>query len=788
MKLKSIKLHPFAGIREREVNLKDQLNVLCGPNEIGKSTIFHAILNGLLTTTSLTAKQLEDAMGRFFPVSGGDTIRVTLELEGEDKGIILITKTWKKGSRNGSASLHLPDGTEITDEEEVQRHIEELLPVSPATMKTLGDILRQKLMETGGVSVDRFRELLDQKYEEYFKRWDREQDYPERNRGINNPYKTGTGLVLNAYYRKEQLQLDLDEARIFEDELDRLNGELSELIEQKEEKKREFDKLEPLKRGISQRQVVEQKLDAAKEKQSRLIEVNKQWPVMEDRLKQLEPKKEKLQQKIEALSKEQKLAQNKLKAENLKAKLKKVEELNKKVEDAKKEIEESHKIESADVQALKDLHADIRNLKSRIEGARLTLRLESDSEKTVQFRESGKEDETISISSGKKVEKEAGGGFRLTIDGVRVNVFSGDGDLEKTVEEVSQKERELADELNELNVDSLQSAESVLELYNQKKQDLANASQLLKAELEGTTEEALKQEYAELGDLDKVRELAEISDEMVDIWTDLNDLSAKADEAREKLDVWKERYESSENLLLELADLTRSIKEYKTELDSLPELPQGFESADEFIEKVERLDRTLRDLGQQINDKKLEKTQKEGEAPDTSSEELENMLDEAESEFERIHHEAETLAKVRDRTIKLLESMDAETYSGLEKSFIDWLGRMTEGRFDTIEMNADLPSTFQTSDGRPLTYELLSHGTKDVVALAWRFALTEHFMQGKAGFIILDDPMVDMDPERRKMASEAIEEFAKEQQVLVMTCHPEHKELLKYHSLVEFQS
>ncbi len=94
----------------------------------------------------------------------------------------------------------------------------ELLPVSPATMKTilladqsglhhtiremeeedkvrkeLGDLLRQNLMETGGVSVDRFRELLDKRYYEYFKRWDSDQDYPEKNRGINNPYKVGTG-------------------------------------------------------------------------------------------------------------------------------------------------------------------------------------------------------------------------------------------------------------------------------------------------------------------------------------------------------------------------------------------------------------------------------------------------------------------------------------------------------------------------------------------------------------------------------------------------------------------
>ena len=47
--------------------------------------------------------------------------------------------------------------------------------------------------------------------------------------------------------------------------------------------------------------------------------------------------------------------------------------------------------------------------------------------------------------------------------------------------------------------------------------------------------------------------------------------------------------------------------------------------------------------------------------------------------------------------------------------------------------------------------------------------------------------MVDMDPDRRELASKAIEEFAKEQQVLVMTCHPEHaEELTDRENIFEF--
>lgn len=810
MKLKSLKLHPFAGIREQEIQFKDGLNVLLGPNEAGKSTKFHAILNGLLTRTSLTTKQVEDTMGRFFPAGGGDVIRVDLELVDEDQNTIRIEKSWKKGNRQGNATLHLSGGVEITDEEKVQKKIEEILPVSPATMKTilladqsglhqtiqemkkedhvrkeLGDLLRQNLMETGGVSVDRFRDLLDHRYEEYFKRWDREQEYPENNRGISNPYKVGTGKILDAYYVKEQLRLDLEEARQFEDELDRLNQELSDLISRQKDKIEEFDKLEPLKKGISQRKDKEQRLENAELKKKRLLEISQKWPVMEDRIKNLKPKKAEQKKKIEKLQEEQKKAQHKQRAEQLKAKIKKLEELSEHVKDAKAEIDKAQKIEQGDVQELRTLKNEISNLKNRIEGSRLTMRIETEEDQNFGFSEAGKSEEEIETKQGKTIEKKASGGFTLSMDGVNIEVFSGEGDLEEVLKSVSEKEKELNDNYEKLEVDSLQSAESLAELYRQKKQQLAHAESVYKSELGDEDVQTLKEELDELGDLDQVRSLNEISDDLVEARTVFESLKKDADAAQDQIAEWQKEYDSVEDVIMELAETSKSMKDLKSDIENLPELPSGYESADEFIEKVESLDGEIRRLSQEISEKKIEKANLEKDAPDISSEELQKMLEDAESDFKCIHNEGETLARVRERTLSLLKSMDANTYSSLEKSFLNWLQRMVGDRFEAIEMDVDLPSTFQTDDGRPLSYNLLSHGTKDTVALAWRFALTEHFLQDQSGFIILDDPMVDMDPDRREMTSKAIEEFTKKQQVLVMTCHPEHSMLLNQEALIE---
>ena len=47
--------------------------------------------------------------------------------------------------------------------------------------------------------------------------------------------------------------------------------------------------------------------------------------------------------------------------------------------------------------------------------------------------------------------------------------------------------------------------------------------------------------------------------------------------------------------------------------------------------------------------------------------------------------------------------------------------------------------------------------------------------------MILDDPLVDMDPERQEATAKVIQNFAREKQILIATCHPTHADLLGGH-------
>ena len=79
---------------------------------------------------------------------------------------------------------------------------------------------------------------------------------------------------------------------------------------------------------------------------------------------------------------------------------------------------------------------------------------------------------------------------------------------------------------------------------------------------------------------------------------------------------------------------------------------------------------------------------------------------------------------------------------------------------------------------KTMAYDLLSTGTQDVLAIALRLAFAREFLGEEKSFIMLDDPLVDLDPERQARTSEVIQSFSKDHQVILFTCHPSHAEQL----------
>ena len=72
-----------------------------------------------------------------------------------------------------------------------------------------------------------------------------------------------------------------------------------------------------------------------------------------------------------------------------------------------------------------------------------------------------------------------------------------------------------------------------------------------------------------------------------------------------------------------------------------------------------------------------------------------------------------------------------------------------------------------------------SDGLADQVYLAVRLGLAREFSRHAEPLpVILDDVLVKFDPRRRRGAARVILEFAREQQVLLFTCHPEFQKII----------
>lgn len=86
----------------------------------------------------------------------------------------------------------------------------------------------------------------------------------------------------------------------------------------------------------------------------------------------------------------------------------------------------------------------------------------------------------------------------------------------------------------------------------------------------------------------------------------------------------------------------------------------------------------------------------------------------------------------------------------------DFISRMTDGKFTTVEFDEDFTPTLTERSGalRPVSW--LSGGEESVVALAMRIAIGEILSGQHGGLLVLDEVLTAQDPERRTAVMAAI--------------------------------
>ncbi|MFO7545668.1 MAG: AAA family ATPase [Trueperaceae bacterium] len=110
----------------------------------------------------------------------------------------------------------------------------------------------------------------------------------------------------------------------------------------------------------------------------------------------------------------------------------------------------------------------------------------------------------------------------------------------------------------------------------------------------------------------------------------------------------------------------------------------------------------------------------------------------------------------------------------------DTLAAVTQGRYVGVRQVDEETLTLVTPDERPLDAASVSRGTQEQLYLALRLGLVDAFAEQRGSLpLVMDDVLVNADPDRSDAMAQVIARAADRHQVLYLTCHPHTADRLR---------
>ena len=799
MILETLQVASFGALISVKLELQPGANVVLGPNEAGKSTLFNALQHLLLTPVNLHKRSFQELIQPLLPVGGGDTISASIRFRVEDQSYRL-EKSWGASS---AAELRLPDGARITEEAAIDARLQELLPVSPGTLRTvlltfqsglsttmkelkenketvfsLSDLLHRSVLETDGISVGRFRERLDQRCSQHLRHWDLERRQPERKRGTDTRWSRERGTVLEAYYTLDDSEKHYEEVKETEVVFGQLTEQLEACARDLAEKEGDLKGIEQAAKDAEERRVLEVKLENTELSMKDVQRDYENWTEGLLRCEALKKELPELQQSIQALEQEREKTQAFQQKQGLMERFERIRAKRERWQQAETRLSELLPLSRSRLEELRQSASEIDSLRASLKAGNLSLTFRA--HKSIDLV-AGKdmeppaeqhlgEDETLMIEAAGKIE--------IRHQEWSLEVYSGKGRFKEIADQYDKAQSRLQQLLDEQKVSSIQEAEKACQNYETERSETQTARTVYEQELGSDSFEALEKTYHNASEPPPSRELSQVLEELVRQRSRSQELQTELESIQKKLDTMITRYGDKETLFARIVELAGNSKELNEKLSHLAPLPKGYNDARSLIDYYNGLKEDVEaSRGEKI---RLESDCRNAEnsLPDESSEEAKRRREEAREQFHRKVQKAEILVRVQEAAAHLLEELDEGVYEPFTTLVSQYLSTLTDNRYRNVPSGTSLPGAVVRRDGRSLAYDLLSAGTKDLFALAVRLAMAEFFLDDTEGFLVLDDPLVDLDPERQQLAAAVLTQFSKKQQLVIFTCHPTHAQLL----------
>lgn len=787
MNIKSVKTRQFAGIKNKEVEFEDGLNVLVGNNETGKSTMVELIYQTLYRDSKLSRSKKEDKdfIARFMPSdSKGDVVDGTLVFATDD-GLYTLQKKWGASemceleSSNDGIIANEKKIREIIDGELVYKrglyddvvfasqksqanvveHILNKLDKKALVKQDLVSIIASEGMSsTEGIAPEEIEKIIQEKIDALSGHWDFINDGPDKKRGIENKWVQGVGAILEAYYTKAELEYALQKSELAEKAIDNDNNKINEAKEKLENYQAEKDEYERYAAALAA-------YNSNMELRNKYLkEINKISADLKEYPQLLKEYEGALHLKTLA------------KAQDIISKYKEIQAAKDSLDEAKKTIEGKIEITAEDEKKLDTLESDISNLRAQLSNLNSVANIKKLGNTDIQVK---------SVATGKDIDISAGEfdineTVEITVPGVMsMTIAAKDIDVEDVKRQLDENNKEREALLSKCRVKDRDELRTKKEEYTEAYHNLSAAQKDYDDRIEGIDLDKLDEDYehhkeksSELDGLDKkIKELC--GSESIDSYEAMlkqkcNSIEGEYD-AESPVDCMKKNLKVAEAKLAEIDSQQGDVEN----------IPKKYRDIDDVEVYKETLKSNIKDANNQIEKAKEDLSEHEKELGDVAPEDLRTQIDDATIEFQKLKDDCERWNHILAVLKATRENMAGEsTMSDVQDRFAEYLSVITDGRINLKSMDENMDVNIQSGNNH-MTYEILSEGTKDTIALAFRLAILEHLFPNGGGLVVFDDPFTEMDENRTEQACKLVQKFADAgNQVIFVTCDNKYKNML----------